>query len=616
MSRTPSWSRSLYSGPTMKSSLEMYQDEIDHDNDIDPKDVGGVPSTTSGTGPLHSMESIRKSQHNTQDVNLGRNNEDVLFRPFFLGVGLFLVLFPFWLLDSLKDPLLSTLTRNLERNQPPAKLVSVVTTLFLVCLMDYLSNKRLKPRRKEKRLQSSSILWQATRSDKDVLDIGGVWDPMELDTTSSEPEQDKGVPPTIFAFIGIPYCIAFGIIAYLLQFHVPSSRSPTFDFWHVLGYIVFAVIESYGSLAVAAFWSFANSTLSLEQAERYYGPVIAIAQLGAIGGSTLVSINVYDHGQLVVVACLVIILHIVVMHLYVLKFPPNQTSTTQPPMREVPKHLTKLTWRGREKPAELEWMTGVYMIIKHKYVLLILGASTLNEISLTCLHYQMALMGWERNGAGDPYSDGMAFAQFMGRYGQIVNVSSLVLSSVVFPFFMRRLGLRYTLRIFPSLLLIVNLLVFLALPGKLWVLFLSLALLKAVTYSIHDPSTEILYLPTAPTIKFQAKFWIDVVGARIAKGIGSSINTLAGNVNRSIRVAGAPSLLTAAALWFVCFQAGVMFDGLKENNEIVGSAKRSTDDQNNDCERVSLLNDTDESENEIVFERSSSSGRTNSSSTH
>jgi len=76
------------------------------------------------------------------------------------------------------------------------------------------------------------------------------------------------------------------------------------------------------------------------------------------------------------------------------------------------------------------------------------------------------------------------------------------------------------------------------------------------------------FLDPAPPVP--QKFWIDVVGARIAKAIGSTINNVAGSVDRSIRVASAPSLFTAAALWFVCYRAGRSFDSLIETGKVVG----------------------------------------------
>jgi AAA family ATP:ADP antiporter len=213
--------------------------------------------------------------------------------------------------------------------------------------------------------------------------------------------------------------------------------------------------------------------------------------------------------------------------------------------------------------------SGVLLILQHNYVLLILGVSCLYEVSLTCLNYQMTLLGWTRFEV-TPHHKSMSFTQFMGHYGQLVNVLSLALSSVLFPWVIQRFGLRLTLRIFPSLLILINFIAFAAIPGNLAVLFLSMSVLKAMTYSIHDPSKEILYLPTSNAIKFKSKFWIDVVGARIAKAFGSSINRLAGSVDRSIQIASFPSLLTAMGLLYVCYQVGVQFDELVASDTVVG----------------------------------------------
>ncbi|KAL7567019.1 hypothetical protein ACA910_019944 [Epithemia clementina (nom. ined.)] len=677
---------------------------------------------SNGNGAEHNKEDqqqqppLRQQQH----ANLDEEEKKDWIRALYLGAGLFLVLFPFWLLDSLKDPLLSRLTRNLERHQPTAKLVSVVTTLVMVCVLEYISHERRtaqqlrkqRQKQREKRDQKkwarqttalSSSLYPVTffqpseRSADDVLDGGGRWTRMPVHDDHNDDdvvlwESKSGVPSTIFASIGIPYCIAFGFMAYLLQFHalattqkaltttttttttttldsttntttlplppvvdISSSSSAGLSFWHVLGYVLFAAIESYGSLAVAAFWSFTNSTLSLEEAETFYGPIIAMAQLGAIGGSTLVATTQYNHVTLIVLACLFMVLHIVVMYLYTLRYKPSSSSSslTHAPLslsllppkprqrpgvamgRPTPMQEQRLTWRGREPTTNtmtmlerLPWLTGIYTILQHNYVLLILGASCLYDVSLTCLNYQMTLLGWDRHGGaeeeywndsnGDSSSSNndasSAFTRFMGRYGQLVNLSSLLLSSLVFPWLMKHVGLRYTLRLFPTLLLLINLIAFVALPGNLLVLFVGLSLLKAMMYSIHDPSTEILYLPTAPAIQFQAKFWIDVVGARIAKAFGSTINTLSGSVHRSIRLASAPSLCTALGLWWICYRVGNQFEDLIQSGHIVGETTAAVGSNINgggEEEQASLLSaedyyyddddESEESEAEILF---------------
>jgi len=486
---------------------ETQQEENENDFHVDEEDRGLISS---------KRQRLRQHPYNPYDHHRSRSRQEWL-RPYWLGAGLFLALFSFWVLDTLKDPIFGALTGgNLDRHQPPAKLFSVCMTLALVCFLEYVSSERQNRRR--------LLLQQMQRSDEDVLDGGGRWSKMRYRNSSStafdaddfDPaEEEDRVSASIFVSIGVPYFVGFGIVAYLLQFNpsvalvtkVPVSAisadggaDPSSNLsWHVLGYFLYAGIESFGSIVVATFWSFANSTLSLDDAERYYGLIIAIAQLGAIAGSTMVTTHVWNNITLIVLSCLVILLHVLVMFTYDRRFPPtsNMVGTSHEEAEGTSDPLTL----NRQGQSPALW-SGVHLILRHNYVLLILGASCLYEVSLTCLNYQMTLMGWKRFEETD--HGGMSFTQFMGHYGQMVNVSSLLLSSIIFPVLIRRCGLRITLRLFPSLLLVANVLAFLAVPGNLLVLFFSMSVLKAMTYSIHDPSKEILYLPTSNAIKFKS----------------------------------------------------------------------------------------------------------------
>jgi ATP/ADP translocase len=569
-------------------------------------------------------------------------------RPYYLGSALFCILCAFWVLDSLKDPILGTLTQaHLSVHQPRAKLFSVCTTLGIVLCMEYC----LAERRKQKRLQQHTTLtsdeptfsWRAilpsptkptsptstTHASSLEEPPNTTWKKMvvghrrQYDAHDNDnDDDDERISSSIFAYVGIPYCLTFGIMAYLLQFHptvalpqsstreewqefVPETTSSTdysattsssihnnnnkddFTAWHILGYVFYAAVESFGSIAVATFWSYTNSTLCVADAERYYGPLIAVAQLGAIVGSTLVTTsNLWSSITLIIVACFVILWHILIMQAYSRRFRPTRVDDTASPTvhydtERVPPPVPKTSDDEEEQDWSSSW-TGIALILRHNYVLYILGASCLYEISLTCLNYQMTLLGWNKFAAittttattsshNNKHAPKMTFTQFMGHYGQMVNGTSLLLSSLVFPWLMRRYGLQTTLRLFPTLLLAVNLIAFGIAPGNLTVLFISLSLLKAMTYSIHDPAKEILYVPTSPAIQLQAKFWIDVVGARIAKAAGSSLNHWAGSVDRSIRVASLPSLFTAGLLWLVCHRVGQWFTILVHRQWTIGS---------------------------------------------
>lgn len=466
-------------------------------------------------------KSIRDSLHVYYDTE-ARKIE--WMRPYWLGSSLFLLLFAFWVLDSLKDPLFARLVDGkIERHQPTAKLCSVASTLVLVCLMEYLANVRQR--------QAAEERGREIMSPDQVLDSGGIWKSGTMMYSQEYQRRkhqavDDTISISIFYQIGIPYVLAFVIIAFFVsRFEaVEESLEVGFDAWYILAYVLHATIESFGSIAVATFWSFANSTLSLDDAERYYGPIIALAQLGAIGGSTVVASGEWKAPSMLVVVSLVIILQMLVMKVYNQRFQPTSVLANNAIMGDTNDEQSVVTWQDNDATLTKPFWSGIYLIFNHYYVILILGVSCLYEVTLTCLDYQMKLLGYARFAAtsDDPSTFSstsptsimatMSFAEFMGRYGQVVNFISLLFSSLIFPTLISRYGLRVTLRIFPTLLLIITIIAYGAFPGNLTVLFVSLSLLKAMTYSVHDPSKELLYIPTSNAVKFRAKFWIDVVG--------------------------------------------------------------------------------------------------------
>mmetsp|Transcript_46914 Transcript_46914/g.114434 ORF Transcript_46914/g.114434 Transcript_46914/m.114434 type:complete len:876 (-) Transcript_46914:40-2667(-) len=581
-------------------------------------------------------------------------------RPYWLGSTLFLILLAFWLLDSLKDPLFAQLVDGkISQHQPTAKLVSVACTLILVCCLEYLQN--LRQQHEQQQQQQQQQLATTTTSSETTptgLDDGGIWKRMpmmigrlvggrqrhgpktdkrwrQLDDSPGQPPQappqhalDDVVSVGIFFQIGTPYVVVFSIIGYLIwkfeqqqqqelldssptssssfqsSDHDPTS-SQSWNWWYVLGYALYVSVESFGSLAVATFWSYTNSTLALDDAERYYGPIIATAQLGAIAGSTLVASGRWNAPVLFAVVSMTIVLQLIVIRLYDRKFPPTSllsgggaagastvASASITDRSMVDETQTVLTWQDNNATITKPFWSGLYLIIRHSYVLLILGVSCLYEVSMTLLDYQMKLLGFARfdssssssstdsgisisnvnsdNDAGTTITSTITFSEFMGRYGQVVNFTSLIFSSLLFPWLIRRYGLRRTLMIFPTFLLLATVLAYGAVPGNLAVLFFSLSLLKAMTYSIHDPSKELLYIPTSNAVKFRAKFWIDVVGERISKAIGSAFNTLADDVDQSVKIGSIPSVVSSLGLWVVCYYVGKRFDKLLATGKIVG----------------------------------------------
>lgn len=153
---------------------------------------------------------------------------------------------------------------------------------------------------------------------------------------------------------------------------------------------------------------------------------------------------------------------------------------------------------------------------------------------------------------------------------QVTNLMSFFFSLFGFSLVIRRLGLAVTLRLFPALLVLAVASTFFF--PNLWVLFISMSTLKALTYALNEPSKELLYMPTSDAIKFKAKAWIDVFGARSMKALGSFITHSARDKPKLlVRYGTAPTMLISLVLLAISIVVGRRFDELISSGEVVGS---------------------------------------------
>ena len=153
------------------------------------------------------------------------------------------------------------------------------------------------------------------------------------------------------------------------------------------------------------------------------------------------------------------------------------------------------------------------------------------------------------------------------------------------------------LTVYPCLLVFVTLLTFTS--PSLWLVFVSMGLLKSLAYSVNDPLKELLYGVTTTEVKFGCKSWIDVLGSRIAKGVGSMLTGSAGGDERK--------LVQQAAL--PCLVAGILLAGASvrvgEMREEMGSrkggegAEGSEGDLEYEVELVGRGNDKDDKDDNI-----------------
>ncbi|CAM9593200.1 unnamed protein product, partial [Discosporangium mesarthrocarpum] len=188
------------------------------------KTMGGI-GTTRKEGPLEKLF-----------VKLyGNLPVEERLRVAWLAGTLFFIIGGYWLLRSLKDPIVSAIVG--VEYIPMCK----ITSLGVVFVLVFVYNKLI----------------------------------------------DLFPKHQLFYIIGGFYFVVFMCIALLLADPVIGVENTDADPARLLGWVSYCAIESFGSICVSLFWAFVNSTMNLETAKGAFGLIIAGANLGSIMGPTI-----------------------------------------------------------------------------------------------------------------------------------------------------------------------------------------------------------------------------------------------------------------------------------------------------------------------------------------
>lgn len=450
-------------------------------------------------------------------------------RVMILSSVLFFMIGGYWLLRSLKDPVITALC-GVEAI-PKAKFLSVFVVLGVIYVYNSL-------------LDSSLPKYQ------------------------------------IFFIFGMFYFGLFTGIAYLLTHPTIGLPNQAASPDRILGWVNYCGIESFGSVMVSLFWSFANSNISVGTAKASYGFVVATAQIGSIIGPTFVSIyaemlgvpTCYFLGALCMLALQGCMAFYVYMYGGGEEEQPAQNKGDKP----------------KKKAGVLE---GLWLIMEHKYIAGMFVISSFFMIQVTIVDYTMKVLAKDHFTAEHPCLPGAtcwdsglnaavgmsdeataAFATFLGVFGQATNTLSFFMSLLGTSAVIRTLGLNRTLVLFPALL-IATMVVVWAFPN-LWIVFAAMMFLKALTYALNNPTKEILYQPTASAVKYKAKSWIDMFGARGSKALGSVFtNAFSDSADKLVTNGSIVSILVGVFLFWNARYMGTQFDEYMESGHIVGETE-------------------------------------------
>lgn len=329
----------------------------------------------------------------------------------------------------------------------------------------------------------------------------------------------------VFVGASLGYAAFFSVAAFLLQHPTIGLANTQPEVTRLLGWLIYAIIKTYGSFLVTLFWTFATSITTVDEAKVTFPAIFAVAQLGSIGGSHLAcyaqewgipALMYGAAGAMLIMAWL----FYAVQKQYV-------------PMR-----------MARTPSSVKELFSGARLLLQRPHLRYIFVVSTAFLIVTAFYDYQMHYL------AHQMYPTVESFAWFKGMYGKVVNGFTLLFALGGTQALLRFFGVRWCLLLYP--LLTAGVVFLMWQWPTLFVVAGGMVALRGLSFALNNPAKEILYIPESPEVRFKVKSWIDMIGYRFAWALGSGLTDLVKEpIVFAVNASGVMSL-GVLAIWVPC----------------------------------------------------------------
>lgn len=363
----------------------------------------------------------------------------------------------------------------------------------------------------------------------------------------------------VFYIVCGTYATIFLILSYLMNSPELLAKGNIAGIpGNVLGWALYLLVESFGSIMPALFWGFVASVTTADSAKRGYPMITMFTQLGAILGPLTV-MTLSSHIPSFVFFILGSVLIFIVPLLITVYH------------KVVPADISITTSTSKQSTGFFE---GLRLLVSKKYLMGIFVITTFYETVTTILDFQkIKLMASVFPSKAD---GGAAYQWIKGLEGTGFGIIAFLFALLGTSFFMRKFGLRFCLVMFPSIIAAVVIGTFVSYQFGfspyylMWIFLSSIVVIKGLNYSLNNPTRQVLYIPTSKDVKMKTTGWIDAFGARLMKGAGSGItDTLKGSLPVLVTVGTALSLGLVATWIVVAGLTSVQFEELQKENKII-----------------------------------------------
>ncbi len=261
-------------------------------------------------------------------------------------------------------------------------------------------------------------------------------------------------------------------------------------------------VDIFSVVLVEQFWSLTNSITDTGEGRKSYWFVGTGGLVGGVAGGVLASYLV-EHTPLatadLLYTCAVLLLVTFALNVSMWRagmYAEVTVTTTGPAVAP--------DWRG---------------LVANRYVLLIAAVVCLSQLAQPVIEFQF-ITSIER--AGMTLDRRTAF---IAEFFSIMGLVSIGVNVVLTPLIHRYIGIFAGLAVQPLLISLCSFGFFVQTN------LLNASIMKAadrgLSYSINRASKELLYIPVDPVQTYQAKAWIDMLGYRVFKVLGSGLILLA-----------------------------------------------------------------------------------------